>query len=195
MAILGASWAVVGASGAVSAHFWEPLRLSWGDLWGLLGRLGASGSRTGENPPNLEKQWQSMIFDSWGPRGRPLGGLLGRLGGLLGRLGAILGVFGRSFGVSGLSWTVFRGLLGRLGGLLGCLEDILGVFGRSFGDSGPSWTVLGASWDLLGPSWRPLGPGKVTRQRYARPRGTARSPERFEKLGLRAPKRLLRTED
>ena len=67
-----------------------------------------------------------MIFASWGPLGRPLGGLLGRLGGLLGRLGAILGVLERSLGVLGPSGgTVasprvpLEALLARLGALLG----------------------------------------------------------------------------
>ena len=46
-----------------------------------------------------------MIFASWGPRGRALGGLLGRLGGLLGRLEAI--------------WGRLGGILGHLGGLGG----------------------------------------------------------------------------
>ena len=55
-----------------------------------------------------------MIFVSWGPRGRLLGALLGRLVGLLGRLEAILGVFDRSFGDSGPYWAVLAAILGRL---------------------------------------------------------------------------------
>ena len=42
-AVLGPSWAVLVPS-------WEPLGPSRADLGGLLGRLGASGSRKGENP-------------------------------------------------------------------------------------------------------------------------------------------------
>ena len=63
-----------------------------------------------------------MSFASWGPLGRPLGGLLGRLGGLLGRLGIILGVQGRSFVGSGRSWIVWTdsgAALGRFGALVG----------------------------------------------------------------------------
>ena len=55
------------------------------------------------------------MFASWGPVGRPLGGLLGRLGGLLGRLEAILGVLGRSFTVWGAWWGAPRTPPGRLG--------------------------------------------------------------------------------
>ena len=60
-----------------------------------------------------------MIFASWGPLGRPLGGLLGRLGGLLGRLGAILGVLERSFVGSeafSIVWTALPGGLGPFWG-------------------------------------------------------------------------------
>ena len=60
-----------------------------------------------------------MIFASWGPLGRPLGGLLGRLGGLLGRLGAILGVLERSLVGSepfSIVWTASRGGLGLFWG-------------------------------------------------------------------------------
>ena len=63
-----------------------------------------------------------MILASWGPFGKGLGALLGRLGGILGRLEAVLGVLGRSFGdsrVLGPSW-------GRPGALLARLEAVLG---------------------------------------------------------------------
>ena len=43
-----------------------------------------------------------MILASWGPLGRPLGGLLGRLGSILGRLGAIVGRLGAILGRPGL---------------------------------------------------------------------------------------------
>ena len=62
-----------------------------------------------------------MILASWGPFGKGLGALLGRLGGLLGRLEAVLGVLGRSFGdsrVLGPSWGPLGALLARLGALL-----------------------------------------------------------------------------
>ena len=48
-----------------------------------------------------------MVFASWGPLGRPLGGLLGRLGAILGRLGAILG----RPGVLRLSSELLRAIL------------------------------------------------------------------------------------
>ena len=106
---------------------WGPLGRPLG---GLLGRLGASGSRKGEKAKNIEKHiGKSMILAFRGPLGRPLGGLLGRLGGLLGRLGPILGVLGRSLGISGASWA-----------------------------------VLGASWAPRRPSWGFLRPEKVTRE-------------------------------
>ena len=63
-----------------------------------------------------------MILASWGPLGKGLGAVLGRLGGLLGRLEAVLGVLGRSFGDSrplGPSWGPLGALLARLGALLG----------------------------------------------------------------------------
>ena len=63
-----------------------------------------------------------MIFASWSPLGRPLGGLLGRLGGLLGRLGAILGVLERSFVDSGPSWIVWTASRGGLGPFWGPRE-------------------------------------------------------------------------
>ena len=56
-----------------------------------------------------------MILASWGPHGKGLGALLGRLGGLLGRLEAVLGVLGRSFGDSRLSMTVLGASWGPLG--------------------------------------------------------------------------------
>ena len=62
-----------------------------------------------------------MILDSWGPLGKGLGAVLGRLGGLLGRLGAILGVLERSFGDSRHSWTVFGAFWGSLGSSWGPL--------------------------------------------------------------------------
>ena len=62
-----------------------------------------------------------MILASWGPLGKGLGALLGRLGGFLGRLEAVLDVLGRSFGdsrVLGPSWGPLGALLARLGALL-----------------------------------------------------------------------------
>ena len=66
-----------------------------------------------------------MILASWGPLGKVLGALLGRLGGLLGRLEAVLKP-------SWASWaerSATRGFLDRLG----CVLE-------------PSWLVLGPSW-------------------------------------------------
>ena len=48
-----------------------------------------------------------MVFASWGPLGRPLGGLLGRLSAIMGRLGAILG----RPGVLRLSSELLRAIL------------------------------------------------------------------------------------
>ena len=62
-----------------------------------------------------------MILASWGPLGKGLGALWGRLGGLLGRLEAVLDMLGRSFGdsrVLGPSW-------GPPGALLAHLEAVL----------------------------------------------------------------------
>ena len=62
-----------------------------------------------------------MILASWGPLGKGLGAVLGRLGGLLGRLEAVLGVLGRSFGdsrVLGPSWGPPGVLLARLEAVL-----------------------------------------------------------------------------
>ena len=122
-------WAVLGPSCGHS-------RPSWGDIGGLLGRLGASEARNGENAKIFQKREKICDFCLLGPLGGPLGALLGRLGGLLDRLETVLGR----------------------------LEAIFSFLGRSFGDSAPSWGVLGASWGPVGPSWGPLGPPKVTRQ-------------------------------
>ena len=59
-----------------------------------------------------------MTFDSLGPLGKPLGGLLGRVGRLLDRL---------------------RSLLGRLGGILGEGGSLLIPLDPSWK---PSWSVL-----------------------------------------------------
>ena len=105
-------WAVLGPS-------WEPFRPSWGSLGGLLGRLGTSEARKGENHNNIGNTFGKHF---WIPLGTPLGPLVGRLESFLSRLGAILGVLERSFGDSGPSWT---------------------ILGASWG---PSWLVLGPSW-------------------------------------------------
>ena len=86
-----------------------------------------------------------MILASWGPHGKSLGALLGRLGGLLGSLeplGASRGPLGAEgwdfqfvFPLLGPSWGRLGALLGRLEALLSRVEAILGVLGRSFGDS------------------------------------------------------------
>ena len=53
--LLGASWAVLGLSCAVWGPSWERLKLFWVNIGGLLGRLGASGRRKGENPTKTFK--------------------------------------------------------------------------------------------------------------------------------------------
>ena len=63
-----------------------------------------------------------MTLASWGPLGKGLGALLGRLGGFLGSLEAVLGVLVRSFGDSrplGPSWGPLGALLAPLGTVLG----------------------------------------------------------------------------
>ena len=56
--LFGPSWRPPGPSGvplAGRAPSWGPLRPSWGDLWSLLGRFGAWGSRKSGNTKNIEK--------------------------------------------------------------------------------------------------------------------------------------------
>eukprot|EP00959_Pyramimonas_sp_CCMP1952_P149445 3127238-Pyramimonas_sp.AAC.1 len=65
----------------------------------------ASGSRSGDNAQMIQEPKAINDMASWGPLGRPVGGLFGSLGGLLGRLGAMLGVLPRSVADSGPSWT------------------------------------------------------------------------------------------
>ena len=104
-ALLGCLGAVLGASWAILGQSCGPLGRSWS--------VGKPKSREPQKPSKTNGK--AMIFASWGPLGRPLGGLLGRLGGLLGRLGAILGVLERSFVGSGpfsIVWTAPRGGLG-----------------------------------------------------------------------------------
>ena len=120
---LGPSWGRLGPS-------WGPLGPSWGGLRGLLGRLGASGSRKGEKAKNIEKHnGKSLILASRGPLRRPLGGLLGRLGGLLACHGAILEASWPVLGPSWASWST----------LWASREPL-----------GPSWAPLGALWARLG---------------------------------------------
>ena len=78
-----------------------------------------------------------MIFASWRPLGRALGGLLGRLGGLLGRLEAILEA----------SWVILVAWVGFLGT----------SWQGSWRPLGASWRPFGPSGGHLGPSWRHLG--------------------------------------
>ena len=105
-----------------------------------------------------------MILASWGPLGKGLGAVLGRLGGLLGRLEAVLGVLGRSFG-DGWDFQFVVPLLGpswgRLGALLGGLGALLGASGA----------VLGWSRGPLGPSW---SVGKAKRRESQKPSNTQR---------------------
>ena len=104
-ALLGACWAVLGRS------------------WGPLGPSSSVGSlKTREDQTRYKNNtWKSAMLASWGPLGKPLGGLLGSLGGILGRLKGILGRLGTIF-------RRFGPLLDRIGGLLG-----------------PSWPVVGPS--------------------------------------------------
>ena len=110
--LLGCLGALLGCLGAVLVASWAVE----GQSWGSLGRYWSVGKlKSGEPQKPSKTIGKAMIFASWGPLGRPLGGLLGRLGGLLGRLGAILGVLERSFVGSGpfpIVWTALRGGLG-----------------------------------------------------------------------------------
>ena len=110
--LLGCLGALLGCLGAVLGASWAVL----GQYWGLLGRSWSVGKPKSREPQKPSKtNGKAMSFASWGPLGRPLGGLLGRLGGLLGRLGIILGVQGRSFVGSGRSWIVWTDSWGGLG--------------------------------------------------------------------------------
>ena len=73
-----------------------PFGPSWGDLGGLLGRLGASESRKGENAKNFKTIGKSMICASLGPLGGPVAWAVLEaswepLGAIWARLGALLG--------------------------------------------------------------------------------------------------------
>ena len=114
----------------------RPLRGLWERLWGLLGRLGASGSGKGEKAKNIENHnGKSMILASRGPLGRPLGGLLGRLGAPSDRLEAIVGHRRMVFDGVGVCWSALGLSWRRMGPLLG-----------------KHWAVLDASWAGLGVS-------------------------------------------
>ena len=54
-AVLRASWAVLAPSWAILGRSWGPLGPSWRGLGCLLGRLGVSGRRKGENATNFQK--------------------------------------------------------------------------------------------------------------------------------------------
>ena len=107
--LLGCRGALLGCLGAVLGASWAVL----GQSWGPLGRSWSVGKPKSRGPQKPSKtNGKPMIFASWGPLGRPLGGLLGRLGGLLGRLEAILSVLERSFVGSepfSIVWTTSRG--------------------------------------------------------------------------------------
>ena len=87
-----------------------------GRSWGPQGRSGAWGA---ENARTLESCKQecgkSLSRASWGPLGKRLRNLLGRVGGFLGRLEAILGDLEGSLGDSGPSWTVMGASWGPRG--------------------------------------------------------------------------------
>ena len=79
-----------------------------GDVGVLLGRVGASDVREGENADTFQKRKdinECCFLDPF--FGGLLGLSLGRLGGLLGRLEAILGVLERSWDVLEASWIIF----------------------------------------------------------------------------------------
>ena len=150
VAVLGGSWAVLGLSWAVLGRLWGSLGPSWGGFRGLLGRLGASGSRKGEKAKNIEQHnGKSTILASRGPLGRLLGGLLEAV---LRPLGASCGPFwGRLFRPLGTSW-------GHLGRLLAVSGVLLGRRAPKVSSNYPWAAVLGASWAVLGPSWGFPGP-------------------------------------
>ena len=90
-AVVGASWAVWEPSWAVLELFWVPLEPSRGSLWGLLGSLGASEARKGENRKTVKNVLTINGFclsGSWGPLGSLLGASFGSLGASWGPLGA-----------------------------------------------------------------------------------------------------------
>ena len=66
LCLLGPSWEAS----------WKPLGLSWSGRWGLLSRLGASGTRKSENSKIIQNPaGKSMFFSSWGLLGKPFGSL------------------------------------------------------------------------------------------------------------------------
>ena len=152
-AVLEASWPVLGASWAVSAPSWRPLRPSWGDLWGLLGRFGASGSRKGENAKIFLKPKVVNEFCLLGPSWECSSRLLGASGGYLGRLRAI---FRRL-------WALLDGL----GGLPGRPWPVLGPSRGRGGHrpGGPRET----------PRERPVAPGSAQKRRGIRGSGPLRN--------------------
>ena len=87
-----------------------------------------------------------MILASWGPQGKSLGALLGRLGGLLGSLEPL----GASRGPLGAEGSDFQFVFPLLGPCWGRLEALLGGLGALLG---ASWAVLEWSWGPLGSSW------------------------------------------
>ena len=124
---------------------WRPLRPSWSGLGGLLARLGASGSRKGENSKTHRKPNENQCFLTLGAL---LGGPLAASGGAFGPLGSLAGTCSALFGPPGASWG------GRLG--FGVRVPLFGpLLGPSWGPLGPSWAPLAPSWGHLGPSWGP----------------------------------------
>ena len=133
-AVLGASWAVLEPSWAVLGP-WP----SWGSLGGLLGRLGASETRKGENPNNIENHNENQWFL---PLGALLGASWGNVFALLGPPGSLLGRKARIVGWCSSS-RARRGAV---------LAHSWAVLGGSWAFLEPSWLVLGPSWEHLGPS-------------------------------------------
>ena len=128
-AVLGASWAVLeascavlGLSGVVLGPSWRSLGLSWAHLGGLLGRLGASGSRQSDDAEILQKPIENQ-------RCFALEAFLGVL------LEASDGVLEASWAVWSLLWRLgpivrrFGALLDRPRGLSGRSLRIWGLFG------------------------------------------------------------------
>ena len=101
--VLGPSWAVLGASGAVFRPSWAvlglswgPLRPSWGGLGGLFGCLGALEARKREEAKNFEKLTKIKKFGLFGPSPDASRS----------SLGASSAVLGRSSGPLRPSWSV-----------------------------------------------------------------------------------------
>ena len=125
----------------------RPVRPSWSGLGGLLARLGASGSRQGENAKIPQKPNESRRFLTLGAL---LGGPLAASGAPSSLLAASREPIRPSRGPLGpprASWA------GRLGFWV-CVPLFGPLLGQSWGPLGPSWGPPEPSWSVGKPKRR-----------------------------------------